>query len=276
MAVAGRVDVRPLGTDDAALVAALHNEAFSDYAIPAVLDESLLAFYMDETDVRPELSHLAEVDGAPAAFCLGAVRGREGSIRGEGTAPPYRRRGMGRRVLELTLEAIAAAGATRVVLEVLTPNSGAIALYEQAGFGIRRRLEGWSFRRPEGRLRGMRNPVREVDPEWAVGLLEAWGYADAPWQMQPESLLHMPAYGLDERAVAFGKQRGRRMWLYSFAVDPAQRRRGAGQALMRGLPAPRLGIPSLMPEDWRAGVAFLEALGGVRERYTQYEMVLDL
>jgi hypothetical protein len=45
---------------------------------------------------------------------------------------------------------------------------------------------------------------------------------------------------------------------------------------MRGLPAPRLGIPSLMPEDWLDGVAFLEALGGVRERHTQYEMVLDL
>jgi len=275
MAVAGRVDLRPLGTDDAELVAALHNEAFSDYAIPAVLDASSLAFYMDETDVRPDLSHLAVVDGVPAAFCLGAVRGSEGSIRGEGTAPAYRRRGLGRQVLELTLEGIAAAGATRVVLEVLTPNSGAIALYEQAGFGIRRRLEGWSFRRPEGRLRGLRNPVHEVDPEWAVGLLDAWGYTDAPWQMQPQSLLHVPAYALDERAVAFGKQRGRRMWLYAFVVDPAQRRRGYGRALLRGLPSPRLGIPSLMPEDWHGGAAFLEALGGVRERHTQYEMVLD-
>jgi [ribosomal protein S18]-alanine N-acetyltransferase len=276
MAVAGRVDLRPLATDDAALVAALHNEAFSDYAIPAVLDESSLAFYMDETDVRPQLSHLAMVDGVPAAFCLGAVRGRQGSIRGEGTAPRFRRRGLGRQVLELTLKAIAAAGARRVVLEVLTPNSGAIALYEEAGFRSRRRLEGWSFRRPEGRLRGRRNPVREVNPEWAVGRLEAWGYVGAPWQMQPQSLLHVPAYALDERAVAFGKQRGRRMWLYSFAVDPGQRRRGAGRELMRGLPAPRLGIPSLMPEDWRDGVAFLEALGAIRERHTQYEMVLDL
>ncbi|HEU0193226.1 MAG TPA: GNAT family N-acetyltransferase [Gaiellales bacterium] len=276
MAVAGRVDLRPLGTDDAELVAALHNEAFSDYAIPAVLDASMLAFYMDETDVRPELSHLATIDGVPAAFCLGAVRGCEGSVRGEGTAPAYRRRGLGRQVLELTLEALAGAGAARVVLEVLTLNSAAIALYEEAGFAIRRRLEGWSFRRPEGRLRGLRNPVHEVDAEWAVGLLESWGYADAPWQMQPGSLLHVPAYALDERAVAFGKQRGRRMWLYAFAVDPAQRRRGHGRALLRGLPAPRLGIPSLMPEAWTDGVAFLEALGGIRERHTQYEMTLDL
>ncbi len=46
-----------------------------------------LEIYLDETDVDPALSRVACVDGQPASFCLGALRGDRASIRGEGTAP---------------------------------------------------------------------------------------------------------------------------------------------------------------------------------------------
>src|SRR5689334_18758068 len=126
--------VRALRASDVEWLAALHNDAFSDYAVAARLDAAALAFYMEETSVAPELSRAAFVDGAPASFCLAALRGTAGSIRGEGTAVASRRRGLGARVLEATLAALAAAGATRVGLEVLTANAPALALYRGHGF----------------------------------------------------------------------------------------------------------------------------------------------
>ena len=60
------VDVRPLRSDDVAWLADLHNAAFADYAVPAVLDASGLGFYLDETGVDPALSRVAFVDGVPA------------------------------------------------------------------------------------------------------------------------------------------------------------------------------------------------------------------
>ena len=83
------VEVRPLRSDDVDWLADLHNAAFADYAVPAVLDSSALGFYLDETSVDPALSRVAFVDGEPASFCLGAVRDARASIRGEGTAPAF-------------------------------------------------------------------------------------------------------------------------------------------------------------------------------------------
>ncbi|HEX9689377.1 MAG TPA: N-acetyltransferase [Thermoanaerobaculia bacterium] len=48
--------------------------------------------------------------------------------------PSSRRRGLGKRLLEMLLEGLAAAGAVRAVLEVDIRNSGAIAFYRTLGF----------------------------------------------------------------------------------------------------------------------------------------------
>ena len=118
-------EVRPLRPEDVGWLADLHNLAFGDYPVPAVLDEPALRQYLLETDVDLELSRVAVVEGRPVSFCLGAVRGRRASIRGEGTAPGYRRRGLGRRVLDETLAALADAGAAhlQLVLDPITRES---------------------------------------------------------------------------------------------------------------------------------------------------------
>jgi ribosomal protein S18 acetylase RimI-like enzyme len=269
------VEVRPLRSEDVDLLAALHNDAFSDYVVPAVLDTTALSFYLDETGVDPALSRIAFVDGRPASFCLGAVRGRSASVRGEGTAIEFRRRGLGARVLEEVLAALRAAGSREAGLEVLSTNDPAIALYSRYGFTVRRRLHGWSFRTPP-RRRGTRSPVEPVDTDQALVRLVAWGWKDAPWQLQPETLVHLPAYALGDSAVAVGKLRGRRFWLYALGVDPDRRRRGLGAELLRGLPGARVGIPALIPDDWAGTAEFLGAVGGVRERHVQYEMTAPM
>ena len=60
----------------------------------------------------------------------------------------------------------------------------------------------------------------------AIDRLTRWGWRDPPWQLEAESLAHIPAQHLDGRAVLLGKRRGDHFWLYALAVDPERRRRG--------------------------------------------------
>lgn len=268
------VEVRPLRSDDVAWLADLHNAAFADYAVPAVLDASALGFYLDETGVDPALSRVAFVDGVPASFCLGAVRDARASIRGEGTAPPFRRSGLGRRVLEETLEALRGAGAERVSLEVLNGNDAAVQLYKRSGFEQRRRLLGYSMQRPT--RRGLRSRVSgkltDADAGVALSRLTAWGWDDPPWQLEPASLAHLPALEIKGEAVAFGKRRGDRFWLYALAVAPDRRRRGLARRVCSLLPATWIGVPALVPEEWWEAGAMLRGLGAMTEGHWQWEM----
>ena len=141
---------------------------------------------------------MAFVDGTPASFCLGALRGDRASIRGEGTAPGFRRSGLGRLVLEQTLEALAAAGARTVTLEVLNGNDAAVGLYRRSGFEQRRRLLGYRLARPGRGLRArLTGGLAECDTDTAIDRLTRWGWHDPPWQLEPESLAHLPALALD-------------------------------------------------------------------------------
>ncbi len=267
-------DVRPLRSDDVDWLADLHNVAFADYAVPAVLDSSALSFYLDETSVDPSLSRVAFVDGVPASFCLGAVRDARASIRGEGTAPAFRRSGLGGRVLEETLDALRSAGAAEVSLEVLDGNDAAIRLYKRSGFEQRRRLLGYSMQRPA--RRGLRSRVSgklaEADTEIALSRLVAWGWNEPPWQLEPASLAHLPAFEIGGEAVALGKRRGDRFWLYALAVAPQRRRRGLARRVCSMLPSPWIGVPALVPEEWWEAGATLRGLGAMTERHWQWEM----
>ena len=263
------MELRSLEREHLARIVECQQDAFSDYPVPAALDEVALSVYLRETGVSMARSWGAYVDGALVAFCLGAVRGSRGSIRGEGTMVAHRRQGIGSAVLERTLDSLRDAGAEQVGLEVLEQNSGAIELYRAHGFEVRRRLVGWSLRR-----QSLRRSVRAepIAPAEAVRRLRDWGWPDAPWQLQPETLIQLPAYALGDDTVAVTKVRGRKLWMYALAVDPANRRRGRATALIRALPATRISVPALMPEDWEEGSALLRALGGRLEPLAQWEM----
>lgn len=260
------VEVRALRLDDLDWLAQLHNDAFADHVVPASLDAAALGGYLQETDVLPELSRAAFVHGRPASFCLAAMRGGRASVRGEGTGRQFRRRGLGGLVLDETLAAMTEAGAGEVVLESVAANAPALELYAGRGFRKLRRLLGW---RPDGTGDGA--DVQEIGADDAVDRLEVWGWPDPPWQLEPPSLRRLRAYALGDTAVALGKPRGERFWLYGLAVDPAVRRHGLGTALLRALPG-AVGVPALVPETWRGAVAFLDSAGGEREGYSQWEL----
>ena len=262
-------ELRPLERERLSRIAACQREAFSDYPLPAALDEVGLGVYLRETDVSLRSSWGAYDRDELIGFCLGAVRGDLGSIRGEGTVVGRRRQGIGAAVLERTLQSLREAGAGRVVLEVLEENAAAVALYRREGFEVCRRLLGWSLRRPAPRRADQASPLAPVE---AARRLRAWGWPDAPWQLRPETLAHLPAYALGDETVAVAKLRGRRLWLYALAVAPEARGHGHGTALMRALPTARIGIPALIPEDWAGAAAFLRSVGASPDRHAQWEM----
>jgi ribosomal-protein-alanine N-acetyltransferase len=78
---------------------------------------------------------------APAGLVLWRTAADEAEILTIGVIPAWRRRSIGRALLDETASVLRSAGIARLLLEVAAGNAGAIALYRSAGFeikGIRR------------------------------------------------------------------------------------------------------------------------------------------
>lgn len=76
-----------------------------------------------------------------AGYCGVYLSAEEGEITNVAVAPEYRRRGIGRRLVEELIRQGQAEGVSRFFLEVRTSNAGAIALYRELGFseaGVRK------------------------------------------------------------------------------------------------------------------------------------------
>lgn len=79
-----------------------------------------------------------ETSGRLAGWCVVMPRAPEGfrhtGLLGMGLLPPWRGRGLGRRLLDEGLARAWASGLERVELEVYAGNAPAVQLYERAGF----------------------------------------------------------------------------------------------------------------------------------------------
>lgn len=84
------------------------------------------------------IQFVSEREGEVVGWCDVTPNRREGFLHsgalGMGVLAPFRSRGLGRLLLDATLLATRDVGLRRVELEVLSSNSGAIALYEKSGF----------------------------------------------------------------------------------------------------------------------------------------------
>lgn len=161
------------------------NPAFQASREPIDWSPMMLQRWMTLWDIPAETSMLLRVDGKPAGLSLGALRGERAWITTFGIHPDFRRRGLGRVLLDAQLERLRAAGARSVRLEVLAENVEARALYEAGGFRVRRALSSF-----EGTL-PLAAP-RSVDFDWSLALNPpAWpAERDPAWQREPASSLN--------------------------------------------------------------------------------------
>jgi [ribosomal protein S18]-alanine N-acetyltransferase len=90
---------------------------------------------------------VAELDGRVVGYTIGRVAADEGEILNVGVHPESRRRGIARALVRTLLDALGAAGARQVYLEVRESNAAARQLYAALGFGeVGRRAR--YYRRP--------------------------------------------------------------------------------------------------------------------------------
>ena len=192
--------VEPASTLDLSLLRELFNEGFSEYLVPMELDDVAFRDHLNGNDIDLECSQVA-IDDRPAALALIARRGAAGWVGGMGTAPPYRRRGLGERALVAGVDAARRHGCHEMWLEVIEGNRAAIALYEKLGFEFARDLIVWSL---PARQDGV-PPSQPVAPERAQAWIAAHRESREPWQRADESLARMRARGAPLRGLTIDR-----------------------------------------------------------------------
>ena len=188
--------VEPASTLDLTRLRALFNEGFSEYLVPMQLDDVAFRGHVNANDIDLDCSQVATED-RPAALALIARRGSAGWVGGMGTAPPYRRRGLGERALVAGLDAVRERGCREVWLEVIDGNRAAIALYEKLGFEFVRELVVWSLPARQDDVPGS----RPVGPEAAQAWIAVHRESREPWQRSDESVARMRGRGAPVRGL---------------------------------------------------------------------------
>lgn len=169
------------------------NAAYADYYVPLDMTVQQLRSRIQQDAIQLEHSVVALQDGEPVAVGMMARRGVQAWIGGVGVLPSHRRQGIGLRLMQALLANARQIGVQEVMLECITQNAAAYALYNQLGFETLRRLHV-----AEGR------PTLEGAPAgYAVHMLafdEVLPYYDSfhskpnPWQRSQPALSFIAPY----------------------------------------------------------------------------------
>jgi ribosomal-protein-alanine N-acetyltransferase len=124
----GALSFRPISLADLADVMAIERSA---YAYP--WSER---FFRQEMQVECARSLLAEIDGRVAGYILFWLMPDEVDIHNVAVHGDFRRRGLGRRLLEQVVIEARGRGSSRITLEVRKSNLAAQKLYESMGFTV--------------------------------------------------------------------------------------------------------------------------------------------
>ncbi len=89
---------------------------------------------------NPDTSFVAEENGVLAGVILCGHDGRRGIIQHTAVLPEFRRRGIGRRLVQKALDALKTQGITKVFLVAFRKNEGGNAFWEAEGFRLREDL----------------------------------------------------------------------------------------------------------------------------------------
>ena len=133
----------PLPAGAAAPLAAMHLACFPEDPWDAAALERILA-------LSGGFGYLASQGDAPTGFILARDLGGEVEILSLGVLPAWRRRGIGRALLDAVVAEAPRRRAGSLVLEVATENAAARELYAACGFAQVGRRPRY-YRRPDGR-----------------------------------------------------------------------------------------------------------------------------
>jgi tRNA threonylcarbamoyladenosine biosynthesis protein TsaB len=142
------LNIQPCGLEAAAVLAALHAEAFAGQSQELWTEQSLR-----ELLAMPGALALLALQGEqPVGFILLRLAADEAEIITLAVQPQVRRQGVARRLLTVGLAKVTGRGAQQCFLEVADTNAAARALYASAGFAEVGRRPGY-YRDAAGVLR---------------------------------------------------------------------------------------------------------------------------
>ena len=133
--------LRPVGAFDLAVAAALHAGSFGDAWEETAIGE-LLA-------MPGAFGTLACFDDRPIGMAIALANPPDAEVLTLGVLPTFRRRGVGRRLLESVADQAAGIGCERLLLDVAEDNGAAHGLYRSLGFMEIARRPAY-YRRPNG------------------------------------------------------------------------------------------------------------------------------
>lgn len=267
--------------ENAASLAPVFNEAFSDYLVKVQVTPESLAVKMKQESVDLDWSVGAYRDGQLAGFILHGCRstpsGKWLYNAGTGVVPPARGQQLTEQMYRHLMPLARTKGISRIVLEVIVENERALNIYQKIGFKIRRTLCCFSGPKPQ---RGAENSfsiktlpaLPGIPPTWKDGE-PSWPAATASLRQVEESLLVAAAYD-GEQLVGYIAALAATGRLLQLAVDPAYRRRKIASALI-GYCFNQKNYGSMLAlnvdEDDRGACAFFESVGW-KPAVRQYEM----
>ena len=259
------IEIRSLeGVGFDAMTAAF-NDAFSDYDIPAHYTTEYLANLVTRRGYRPDLAVGAFDGGRLVGFVFNCLDGDEAYNSGTGVVISHRRRGIGRQIMQRSIDTLPA---KRYVLEVIETNQRAESLYRQLGFVETRRFQCWTWLRKDVRtLERKLTGLTSLHPDWFD--------MQPSWQNSLTSLRRA-----SEPYEVLGDDRGYVVVFPSngdvplLAVRRDQRRRGIGRSLLAAA-AHHVGKKLRIMNVEDRFEPFLERIGA-KKLVRQIEMVRSL
>jgi ribosomal protein S18 acetylase RimI-like enzyme len=172
------------------------NEGFQGYFVDMTLSLDRYLSRLQYEGLSPEFSLVAFCDRTPAGFLLNGIRTDPGLKvawnGGTGVSPQFRGRGVGKALMQATVDLYEELGIQVATLEAISENEPAISLYQQFGYEVIDRLV---FLNHEGELNERAFPepnsqmysATQVAP-YLVGELEFY-QESSPWQGHWQSLV---------------------------------------------------------------------------------------
>jgi RimJ/RimL family protein N-acetyltransferase len=241
-------------------LAELFTAAYEDYYVPFQIDEARLAHMVDAFDLDLDRSLVAWEGEEKVGLANLGLRGERTWLGGVGVVKASRRRGIGEQLTRALLDQAREADAREMVLEVITQNEPAIALYEKLGFRKTRELDVLTLERAEG------GSADEIDLDEARRLIAG---EREPWQRDDATVDNLSdvAALTSDSAAAIYRLEGERVNLLQAG---GERLAGVVAALQARGPILALNYPSDGP------VAQALDAAGAKLVLRQHEMVVDL
>jgi len=259
--------------------------AFSDYQVDMQVSEQRFAQRLARDGVQMEISAAAFDDDRMIGFYIngnGEWQGKQTAYdAGTGVVPDYRNQGVAKELFAFTESKLRELPVSEYLLEVLTTNERAVALYRKLGFVETRRFAVFRSQRTLQPL----DDLAEVDirrmeePDWKLFQsfwdgYPSWQNSVAAVERSPNERVIMGAH-VDGKCVGYGVVFSPVANLMQLAVAPSFRRKGIGSRILRALSAEETLKVNNIDEELKGTLAFFEA-NGFKVVLEQFEMCKSL